>query len=98
MAQRLSGLSGTVPREHQLRRPLQLLGLKPIVHADVCDRADLPEHVDDRLPRGRANHAATVRNHRKVKLGKRRSGSYRMVLSIDAGGKLGVMRQTVHVR
>jgi phospholipase C len=52
--------------------------------------------------RGRlvANHAATVRNHRAtfdVKLGKRRSGSYRMVLSIDAGGKLGVMRGTVRV-
>jgi phospholipase C len=48
-----------------------------------------------------ANHAATVHNHRatfKVKLGKRRSGAYRMVLSIDAGGKLGVMRRTIRVR
>jgi phospholipase C len=48
-----------------------------------------------------ANHAATIRNHRatfNVALGKRRSGSYRMVLSIDAGGKLGVMRRTIHVR
>jgi phospholipase C len=53
--------------------------------------------------RGRlvANHAATVRNHRvtfNVKLGKRRSGTYRMVLSIDAAGKLGVMRSTIRVR
>jgi phospholipase C len=53
--------------------------------------------------RGRlvANHAATVRDHRasfKVKLGKRRSGTYRMVLSIDAGGKLGVMHRTIRVR
>jgi phospholipase C len=48
-----------------------------------------------------ANHAATVRDHRasfQVKLGKRRSGAYRMVLSIDAGGKLGVLRRTIRVR
>jgi phospholipase C len=53
--------------------------------------------------RGRlvANHAATVRDHRAsftVKLGKRRSGAYRMVVSIDAGGKLGVLRRTIRVR
>ncbi|HEX5193791.1 MAG TPA: alkaline phosphatase family protein [Solirubrobacteraceae bacterium] len=48
-----------------------------------------------------ANHAVTVRNHRatfNVALGQRRSGSYRMVLSIDAGGTLGVMRRTIRVR
>jgi len=47
-----------------------------------------------------AKRAATVRHHRAtfgVKLGKRRSGTYRLVVSIDAGGKHGTLTRSVRV-
>jgi phospholipase C len=52
--------------------------------------------------RGRlvVNRAVMVHNHRAtfhVNLGKRRSGTYRVILSIDAGGQLGALRRTIHV-
>ena len=46
------------------------------------------------------NRAAMVRDHRatfKVNLGKHHTGSYRVVLSIDAGGKVAALRRTIHV-
>jgi phospholipase C len=47
-----------------------------------------------------ANRAAMVRNHRatfKVKLGKHHTGNYRVVVSIDAGGKVTALRRTIRV-
>jgi phospholipase C len=46
------------------------------------------------------NRAAMVRNHRatfNVKLGKNRTGTYRVVLSIDADGQLTALRRTIHI-
>ena len=47
-----------------------------------------------------ANHAATVHNHRAtfgVKLNKRRTGSYRFVVTVDAGGKVSELTRSLHV-
>jgi cytoskeletal protein RodZ len=47
-----------------------------------------------------ANHAATVHNHRArfgVKLTKRRAGSYRFVVTVDAGGKVSTLTRSLHV-
>jgi Phosphoesterase family len=46
------------------------------------------------------DRAAMVRNHRatfKVKLGRHHTGTYRVVVSIDAGGKVGALRRTIRV-
>jgi phospholipase C len=48
-----------------------------------------------------ANHAATVRNHHAtfgLKLNKQRAGTYRFVVSIDTGGKVGKLVRSVHVK
>jgi len=48
-----------------------------------------------------ANHAATVRNHHAkfgLKLNKQRTGTYRFVVSIDTGGKVGELIRSVRVR
>jgi phospholipase C len=48
-----------------------------------------------------ANHAATVRNHQAkfgLKLNKQRTGTYRFVVSIDTGGKVGKLVRSVHVK
>jgi phospholipase C len=48
-----------------------------------------------------ANHAATVRDHRAkfgLKLNKQRTGTYRLVVSIDTGGKVGKLIRSVHVK
>lgn len=47
-----------------------------------------------------AKHAAMVRHHHAtfaVKLNKRRRGTYRLVVSIDAGGKLGKLTHSVRI-
>ena len=47
-----------------------------------------------------ANHAAKVHNHRAkfgLKLGKQRTGTYRFVVSVDAGGKVGKLARSVRV-
>ena len=47
-----------------------------------------------------ANHAATVHNHRAtfgVKLNKRRTGDYRFVVTVDAGGKVGSLTRSLRV-
>jgi hypothetical protein len=47
-----------------------------------------------------ADQAETVSNHLAtfdVKLGKQRSGTYRLVVSIDAGGKHGTLTRSVRV-
>ena len=47
-----------------------------------------------------ANHAATVHNHRarfSLKLNQHRTGTYRFVVSIDAGGKVGKLTRSVRV-
>ena len=47
-----------------------------------------------------ANHAAKVRNHHAkfgLKLNKQRTGTYRFVVSIDTGGKVGKLVRSVHV-
>jgi phospholipase C len=47
-----------------------------------------------------ANHAATVHHHRAtfgVKLNKRRTGSYRFVVTVDAGGKVSELTRSLHV-
>jgi phospholipase C len=48
-----------------------------------------------------ADHAAKVHNHRArfgVKLRQREAGTYRFVVSIDAGGKVGKLTRSVRVR
>jgi hypothetical protein len=48
-----------------------------------------------------ANHAATVRNHHAkfgLKLNKQRTGTYRFVVSIDTGGKVGELIRSVNVK
>jgi phospholipase C len=48
-----------------------------------------------------ANHAATVHNHRAtfgVKLGKRRTGTYRFVVSVDSNGTVSKLTRSVRVR
>ena len=47
-----------------------------------------------------ADHAAKIRHHRAifdVKLSRRRSGTYRLVVAIDAGGKLGQLTRSVRI-
>jgi phospholipase C len=47
-----------------------------------------------------ANHATTVHNHRAtfgLKLNQRRTGTYRFVVSIDAGGKVSKLTRSVRV-
>jgi hypothetical protein len=47
-----------------------------------------------------ANHAATVHNHRAtfgVKFNQQRAGTYRFVVSIDAGGKVSKLTRLVRV-
>jgi phospholipase C len=47
-----------------------------------------------------ANHAAKVRNHHAkfgLKLNKQRTGTYRFVVSIDTGGKVGELVRSVHL-
>jgi hypothetical protein len=47
-----------------------------------------------------ANQAMKVRNHHAtfaVKLNKHRTGTYRLVLSIDAGGKLGKLTRSLRI-
>jgi phospholipase C len=47
-----------------------------------------------------ANHAATVHNHRAtfgVKLNQRRTGSYRFVVTVDAGGEVSALTRSLHL-
>jgi hypothetical protein len=47
-----------------------------------------------------ANDAETISDHSAtfgVKLGKRQTGTYRLVVSIDAGGTHGTLTRSVHI-